>query len=173
MTSQERAYNTCLEMLQQRGYEIIDEDRENMQIVALKPNGEQMMTMFNNALKFNVKSMQEVISTMNTMELRHALVIYQAGITPATKSSLVQLEDMHIELFSEEDLQINITKHRLQPKFERLVSKEAEEFKKKYGLKIGTLRSDKPISMFFHYQKGDIIRVTRPSGYITYRIVKG
>ena len=110
---------------------------------------------------------------MNELEVIHSLVIYRDSITPATKSTLSQTTDIIIELFAEEDLQYNITKHYLQPKFERLSDEEADEFKKKYGVKFGTLRLDRPISCFYNYQKGDIIRIIRKDGYISYRIVKG
>ena len=56
-------------------------------------------------------------------------------------------------MFAEEDLQYNITKHRLQPTFERIEDKEAEEFKQKYGMKFGTLRLDRPIARFYDYKR--------------------
>ena len=46
---------------------------------------------------------------------------------------------------------------------------------KKYGIKHGILRHDKPISRFYNYSKGDVIRIHRKennSDYITYRIVR-
>lgn len=170
--SQERAYNTCLEMLSQREYEIVDQDPEMLRIIALKPDNTQMCVIFNTASKFDSKSLKEVISIMKELEINHSLVVYRESITPATKSTLSQSLDMTIELFAEEDLQYNITKHRLQPKFQRLPDSEAEDFKKKYGMKFGALRIDKPIARFYGYQRGDVIRIIRPCDYISYRIVK-
>lgn len=171
--TQERAFDICLEMLQQRDYEIMEEEKDILRIVALKPDGQQMCVIFNLAPKFDTKSMKEIISIMNELEVIHSLVVYRDSITPATKSTLSQISDIIIELFAEEDLQYNITKHYLQPKFERLVDEESEEFKKKYGVKFGILRSDRPIARFYNYQKGDVIRIIRKDGYISYRIVKG
>ena len=68
---------------------------------------------------------------------------------------------MEFELFSIDDLQYNITKHVLQPKFERLSEKEAQDFKKSYGIKFPVLRKDDPISRFYNYKRGDVIRVKR------------
>ena len=79
---------------------------------------------------------------------------------------------MRVELFALEDLQYNITKHRLQPKFECLSDKDADDFKKKYGVKFGTLRLDRPIACFYDYKRGDVIRIIRSDGYISYRIVR-
>jgi len=164
----ERIKNTILEMLEQRGYTIVDTDN----IMAIKPDGTQIIVFFNESPSFDTKSMKEVLSVMNEAGVVHSIVVYKDKVTPATKSTLEQCDDMKIELFAEEDLQINITKHRLQPIFEKLKDEQAIEFKKTFGLKFGVLRVDRAISRFYDYSKGDVIRITRPDGYINYRIVK-
>lgn len=169
----ERAYLTCLNMLKKRNYKILNENKLEMQILCEKINNEKVLLLFNTTPKFDTKSMKEIISMMNKSKLRHVIVIYKDTVTPATKNILSQSVDMYIELFAEEDLQIDITEHILQPKFECLSDVEAEEFKKKYGIKFGSLRVDRPISRFYDYKKGDIIRIIRKDGYISYRIVKG
>ena len=167
--SKERARQVCLEMLLQRGYSIIDD--ENM--TCLKPDGNQAIVFFNESPSFDTKSMKEIFSVMSETGVNHSIVVYKDKVTPATKSTLEQSEDMKIELFAEEDLQFNITKHRLQPIFEKLSEDEATEFKKTFGMKYGTLRLDRPIARFYDYKRGDVIRIKRSDGYINYRIVKG
>jgi len=160
----------CLEMLHQREYKI-EEDKDNY-ITALKPNGLKMSVLFHEGSKFDVKAMKETISTMNEMKVTHALIIYKNDVTPATRTTLLRSLEFEIELFAEKDLQYNITKHRLQPKFERLDTKESSEFTKKYGTMFPTLRLERPISRFYNYKRGDVIRIIRKDGYITYRIVR-
>jgi DNA-directed RNA polymerase I, II, and III subunit RPABC1 len=116
--------------------------------------------------------MKEAFSHMNEIGINHSIVIYQDGITAATKNTLSHALDRKIELFHEEDLQINITKHSLQPKFIKLDNTEAENFKRDYGVKFGTLRHDKPIARFYDYNKGDVIKILRKDGSIYYRIVR-
>jgi len=166
--SNSNARKTVLEMLDQRGYTIVDTEN----IMALKPDGSQIIVFFNESTSFDTKSMKEILSVMNEAGVVHSIVIYKDKVTPATKSTLEQCDDMKIELFAEEDLQINITKHRLQPLFEKLKDDEIVEFKKSFGLKFGILRIDRPIARFYNYSKGDVIRITRSDGYINYRIVK-
>ena len=166
--SNSNARKTVLEMLEQRGYTIVDTEN----IMALKPDGSQVIVFFNESTSFDTKSMKEILSVMNEAGVVHSIVIYKDKVTPATKSTLEQCDDMKIELFAEEDLQINITKHRLQPLFEKLKDDEIVEFKKSFGLKFGILRIDRPIARFYNYSKGDVIRITRSDGYINYRIVK-
>ena len=172
----EKAHQVCLEMLEQREYSIIEDEPDR--IIALKPNNKQMIVFFSDTPKFNVKNIQVYISIMNDLEIFHAIIIYQDGVTSFTKKTIDQSLEMYFELFAVEDLQYNITKHSLQPTFERLPPKDATQFKKDFGLKFGTMKSDDPISLFYDYTKGDVIRISRQSKhsktpYITYRIVKG
>jgi DNA-directed RNA polymerase subunit H (RpoH/RPB5) len=171
-TPEQKAFDICLEMLDQRVCSVEEEDRENLRIIATKPDGDQLCVLFNSTPKFDTKSMKEVITFMNEANMKHAIIVYTEGVTPATKSTLAQTDEMYLELFDRQDLQYNITKHRLQPVFTRLYDKEAESFKQTYGTKFGTLRHEKPIARFYDYRKGDVIRVTREDGYVNYRIVR-
>jgi hypothetical protein len=119
-TPEQKAFDICLQMLDQRGCSVEEEDRENLRIVATKPDGDQLCVLFNSTPKFDTKSMKEVITFMNEANMRHAIIVHTEGVTPATKSTLAQTDEMYLELFDRQDLQYNITKHRLQPVFTRL-----------------------------------------------------
>jgi DNA-directed RNA polymerase subunit H (RpoH/RPB5) len=167
-------YKTCLEMLLQREYKIVDQE-DQTRIVAIKPNGKTMVVFFTEIPKFNVKGAQLHISLMNDMEIYHAIIVYKEGVTAFTRKAIMKSADLKFELFAEDDLRYNITKHRLQPVFERLSSEEAEIFKKEFGVKFGVMKSDDPIARFYAYANGDVIRVTRKTGmnkFVTYRIVR-
>ena len=167
----DKAYATCLEMLKQREYKITDTDEEH-RIISLKPNGESMVVYFTQLPKFNVKSMAEYISLMNEIGISHGLIVYKDSVTAMTKKAIEQSSEMRLELFAENDLQYNITKHRLQPTFERLKYTDAEKFKNKHGLKYPTLRKDDPIALFYDFSKGDVIKITRNTGHVMYRMVR-
>lgn len=166
-----KAMRFCIEMLEQRDYTSLDiqEDR----IIATKPDNRQMIVFLSTVPKFNVKSMSEYISITNEIGIKHLLIIYKDGVTASTRKAIEQLQDdIYIELFAEENLQLNITKHRLQPIFQTLSAQDNKEFKLKYGLKFPIMKKDDPIACFYDYKKGDIIRVIRKNGIIDYRIVK-
>ena len=110
---------------------------------------------------------------MNDLQIFHAIIVYKDGVTSFTKKAIEQSMEMKFELFAQEDLQYNITKHRFQPKFEKLDLEEAIDLKKKYGINFPIIRKDDPIAKFYNYQKGDIIKILRNSNYTSYRIVKG
>ena len=166
----EKAYETCLEMLYQRKYEISEKGEDS--IIAVKPDGNEVVVFFSNHPKFNVKNIQTYITTMDSMEIFHSIIVYIDGITAFTKKAIEQSLEMTFELFAVEDLQYNITKHRLQPKFEVLSDTDATKFKAKYGTRFNIIRKDDPIAKFYYYQKGDIIQVIRKNGYVNYCIVK-
>lgn len=167
-------YQTCLEMLQQRKYKITEKE-DPTRILATKPDGKQMAVFFTDVPKFNVKNIQVYISIMNEMGIFHSIIVYKEGVTAFTRKAIMKSVEMKFELFAEEDLRYNITKHRLQPIFEKLPAKEAETFKKKFGVKFGVMRSDDPIARFYAYKRGDVIRVIRgaTNKFITYRLVRG
>ena len=81
------------------------------------------------------------------------------------------------ELFTQDELQYNITKHRLVPKHIKLNNEDAKDFKKKYGLKFPALLKTDPVCRFYDFQRGDVIKIIRQEScgntYITHRIVKG
>jgi DNA-directed RNA polymerase subunit H (RpoH/RPB5) len=166
----EKAHKICIEMLHQRNYEIIDDGEDK--IVATKPDGTQMIVFFADSNKFNVKNIQVYISLMNDLQIFHAIIVYKEGVTSFTKKAIDQSMEMTFELFAEKDLQYNITKHRYQPKFELLSIEETDNLKKSYKHSFPIMRKDDPIANFYNYQKGDIIKIIRHSGYVNYRIVK-
>jgi DNA-directed RNA polymerase I, II, and III subunit RPABC1 len=172
MTS--RAYQIVEEMFQERGYEIIEQDDER--ILANKDSKNQICAFIPKVMtKFNVEKIQEYISMLKKMDIWHCLIVYKDTATPIAKKVVEESKDIMIELFNEDELQYNITKHFLVPKHELVYkkkSKECEEFKKKYSDKFPIILKSDPVSRFYGYNKGDIIKITRKNGYVMYRIVK-
>lgn len=179
MTSQ--IYKTCLELTKQRGYEIVEEQEDL--ISSVKPDGETFYVFINGLNQFNVSSLFHYVNIMKELNTKHILVVYRDKITTKAQQTVDLMADtpitykklayppMKIELFAEEDLKYNITKHRLQPKFELLDDNSATEFKKNWS-KYGTMKVSEPIARFYNYKRGNVVRITRHNGIIYYRIVK-
>ena len=84
-------------------------------------------------------------------------------------------KEFKIELFHVDELQYNITTHYLVPKHEihcKKGTKECLKFKKTYSDNFPILLRNDPISRFFDYEKGDVIRITDSDGFVSFRIVK-
>lgn len=172
-TPEEIAIDTITEMITQRGYKIIQTDEDK--IIAENTDGENIVVFTNPVVKFSIDRIKEYISILHNINMNHCIVIYVDSITPATKKLVNDSIDVKIEVFRLEELQYNITKHKLVPKHQRLLPNRAKNFKKKYGLKFATILVTDPISRFYNYSKGDVIKISRKSDrgiYVTYRIVK-
>lgn len=169
-----RAIATTKEMMVQRGFSIIKETEEH---IVYKNNKHRKVLIFKTLiLKFNTDKVKECISIINEQKIKQCIVIYTECITPMAKKLVKTSIEHSIELFNLSELQYNITKHRLVPKHIRLTLDESKEFKKRFGSKHPTLLKTDPISRFYNFKRGDIIRVIRSSNgnnYIAYRIVKG
>ena len=82
------------------------------------------------------------------------------------------LPNITFELFSLDNLQYNITKHRYVRPHIKLTKSEQEEFRQKMGTDIPLLLKTDPICRFYNFEKGDIIKIIRKDNFISYRIVK-
>jgi DNA-directed RNA polymerase subunit H (RpoH/RPB5) len=168
----EKAISICKEMLEQRGYTITKEEKMLLEGENKKDVSDKIIVFASSNLKFNVKNIQNYINAMHERKIMHSIIIYVEGVTSFTKKAIKQSNDMEFEIFAQDDLQYNITKHKLQSQFRKLSLKESEDFKKKFGIKIPVLKLDDPISRFYNYKKGDIIEVTRKNGSICHRMIK-
>ena len=170
----EKAYEICVEMIKQRGYKIVDSDNER--ILSVKPDNSQMCVFVVPSHKFNVETIQEYISMMKKMNLSHCIIVIKENATPIAKKIIDESPDLEIELFYVDELQYNITKHYLVPKHELAFKKgtvDYNTFKKKYMAdNFPVILKSDAVSRFYAFQKGDIIKITRPNGLIMYRIVK-
>lgn len=186
---EDNARKYCLEMLQDRGYVITE---PGSTILAIKPDGKQVMVSFSQVPKFNREACTETLAEMNELEISHVIVVYRDGVTAHTRSVCAQFDTAaahsddedpkKFELFAIEDLQYNIRKHRLQPVFERLSSEVAQQFKEDFGTGdpkssagYPAMKSTDPIVRHYGWKIGDVIKVTRGSGdmaFVAWRVVR-
>ena len=166
----ERFHKTCIEIIKQREYEILNQDEDK--IIGIK-DGKKICVVLSVIPKFNVDRIEECISLLNKLEIKHAIIIYAENITSVAKTMVENLKEIKLELFNVDELQYNITNHKLVPKHTRLSEEEAAIFKKTQGVKFGSILRTDPVSRFYGYERGDIIKVTSVGGVITYRIVRG
>lgn len=166
----EQSYRVCIELLQQRDYEIVEQEEDFVR--AKKPDDNFMCVFITDIAKFNNVHAQKYIGIMNDMKIEHSIIVYKNNVTSAVKNIKHNFQGMRIELFSQEELQYNITTHKYQPKFEVLCEKDSERFKKIYDTKFPVMLKTDPIARFYGYQKGDVVKVTRKNGYVMYRMVQ-
>jgi DNA-directed RNA polymerase I, II, and III subunit RPABC1 len=180
MNDEKYAIKVLSEMLIDRGYHIQHIDSENISeqtyvIKAfMKDQPKDVILCFISPTteeKLNIQGIKDRICVMNKENASRCIIVYRTNVTSSAKKSLETLE-YHFELFGLHELQINITKHRLVPRHQKVSMEEKEELDLKYKGKLPFILHGDAVSRYYAYQKGEYIRITRKNGTILYRVVK-
>lgn len=170
-----KAVEICLEMLQDRGYTSTEthetEDKDEMTVLVNETTNSKICIHINYFGKLNVQQIESFFSKTQSIGLNHCIILYQNSITPKA-NKIISICKIKCELFTIDELQYNLTKHYLVPKHIRLNVSQSKTFKAKYGTKIPILFSSDPVSRYYDFKCGDIIRIERKDNIIGYRIVK-
>jgi DNA-directed RNA polymerase subunit H (RpoH/RPB5) len=134
-------------------------------------NDSKILCFIHNDDKLNIQGIKDKLSIMNKEGVDKCIIVYKNSVTSSAKKSIDTI-DYTIELFSMDELQLNITHHRIFPKHEKSTSEEKEELEKKYKGKLPVLLSSDVASRYYNFKKGEYVRITRKDGSIIYRIVK-
>ena len=169
-----------LEMFEARGYEnieIVDSDAVlfEIKIIGHDPvKNEKVRLLYFETPKFNVRTAEVCVEHVEHAEdLKHIVVVYRHDITCFAKRVLDTYKGALVEHMPAKELEINITRHVLQPKhFIRLSNNAADTFKKKWGTSFPKMRSNDKIARYFNFVKGDVVEVHRTDGDVVYRIVE-
>lgn len=169
-----QAYIITQELFRKRGYNIIEKDDE--MILAIKPDGNQICAFIpKTSCNFNVDYIQKIIYTLNEMDMdiKHCLIVYKRRTPVANKviEESNQCGKIKFELFHEDELQYDLTTHKYVPKHELYYKNNTEDAKKfKKDLHPIISKID-PVSRFYDFNLGDVIKVTRKNGTVIFRIV--
>jgi len=162
-------YKVVQEMLNQRGYKI-NEKSENRYIAT--KDIDKLLVIFSEYTKLNIDSIKTHLKNVNELGFKHVIIVYNNVITASAKKVINHLTNIKIEIFSKSELEFNITKHRLSKPHIKLTGKYAQDIKKKYGKNLPIILESDPQSRFYGFSRGDIIKIIRKNGIISYRIVK-
>ena len=170
---------TIDEMLNDRKYYLSKTNQENKELIYSKDkdnkdkdnkDNENIIIFFPQEKKVNIDIVKEKIYRMKNCDIKKCIIVYKETITSSAKKTL-ELLSSDIELFIEEELKYNITKHYLVPKHIRLPEKEKKQLKEKFGKKMPVLLKSDPISRYYNYKKGDTIKILRDNDIVCYRVV--
>lgn len=165
-----KANETLKKILLDRGYTLEEESKENFSLRGYKDKN-HIITFICTDDKLSIQGIKEFISIMNKEKCLKCIIIYRDSVTSSAKKSL-EIMEYNIELFSINELQFNITEHRLVPLHERVSKEEKENLEQNYKGKLPIILSSDPISRYYYFQRGEYIRITRKDGTIHYRVVK-
>jgi DNA-directed RNA polymerase I, II, and III subunit RPABC1 len=176
---EEQAIKVLSEMITDRNYTIdysYNEIRENEEkepfcIRGRNRDNDVILCFISDEDKLNIQGIKDRISVMNREGSKRCIIVYRTSVTSSAKKSLETLE-YDFELFAIQELQLNITKHRLVPRHTIASPSEKSELDKNYKGKIPILLQTDAVSRYYAFQKGDYVRITRKNGAVMYRHVK-
>lgn len=128
-------------------------------------------------IKFKKTDMEYIIQLMEEKKADKSVIVIHDKVNAIITNTISSMEDT-IQLFSEDELMTDITKHAFMPKFYKLTQEEKNNLVEYYNTPEKNfpafLRKD-AIVRYFDWKVGDMIRIERYNGTthpdIYYRIV--
>lgn len=166
----ERVLKTCVEMLKDRKYnvtvdcrtvgDIIYKIEQNDSVMVGESQSGTAIVFFHNEDRVGVKQLRNWNDCNQGSQI---IIVSIEGPTAFTKKEAEQ-NYPDVQFFTFKDLCVNITRHHLVPKHEKLEKNEVnyqvstdEDWPKLY--------TTDAISQYYNFKPGDLIRVTRIMGY--------
>ena len=130
-------------------------------------------------LKLNMSTISNFVEEMKNIQAIDSGIIIIAGkLTQQAKQKIDEINtQIRVEVFTEGELVVNITKHELVPKHILLSPEQKSELLKRYNIKQSQLPKifvTDPVAKYHGLKRGDVVKIVRVSEtagkYITYRI---
>ena len=191
-----RVWKTLNKMMQDRGYEIEDDNfaqmtydewleknnsKSTLNGIFYKKLGENVERLYYEYLsgaKLIANDISIFFSKMQDAKAETGIIIISGVLSPQAKTKLADInQELQVECFNISELMINITEHTYVPKHILLTGEEKKALMKRYKIKENQLpkilRSD-PMSKYLGLKRGDVVKIIRDSEtagkYVTYRI---
>ncbi len=160
-------------------------------------NLDECLVLFTDEQKVGVQAIKHFIHVIEKNKCTHLLLVLKDSITPFGKNVLQDIQKIDtnnkliIEVFKENELQINPTKHSLTPLHEKLSKTEKNEITKRFAKsdkneitstpniqlsQLPRILKTDPICKYYGLVRADVVRITRKSTNtqecsISYRLV--
>lgn len=172
---EKQAVSVVEEMLTDRGYNIVYIDRDlnkgESYVIKANKDNDWCLCCINHEEKVNIAGIKERISILNRESANRCIIIYRSSVTSTAKKSIDTLE-YNFELFGLNELQLNITRHRLVPRHVRVTEEENKMLEEKFKGKLPQMLTSDPVSRYYAFARGEYIRIHRKDGSMMYRVVK-
>merc|ERR1711920_499384 len=143
-------------------------------------HGQQLIVFFPEENKrVGAKPIRILAEKMDEKGIKEAVLVVRQPLTPLARTAVNEaLAKMRIDVFHENELIINITRHELVPKHVPLTDEEKQQLLNRYKMKPSQLprvQLSDPMPRYFGLQKDQVMKIIRPSEtagrYVTYRLV--
>merc|ERR1711948_163331 len=144
--------------------------REKFIILVHKANfPEQQLIVFfpEENKRVGVKPIRVLAEKMDEKAIKEAILVVRQPLTPLAKTAIQEaMSKMRIEVFHENELIVNITRHELVPKTVPLTPEEREQLLNRYKMKPSQLprvQLTDPLARYFGMQRDEVMMIIRPS----------
>lgn len=179
-----RVRKTSMEMLEDRGYQISEEDQnmnyedftdrleENaIQLIAISHENPLKMAYVTFILEARSFSKKDLVALKATMDEKYptnevTVIIVQDKQTPQIAKELQNDEYKLYEIFSMKNLMFNITHHEIVSKHILLTQEEADLILKQYQTtraQLPKLLTTDPVAKYYGMKAGDVCKIIRQS----------
>ena len=179
-----RVRKTSIEMLEDRGYEVNEEDKnmnyedftnrleENaIQLIAVHRGNPIKMAYVAFILDAKSFSKKDLVALKATMDEKYptnevTVIIVQDKQTPQIAKELLNDEYKLYEIFSMKNLMFNITHHEIVPKHILLTQEEVDLILKQYQTtraQLPKVLTTDPVAKYYGMKAGDVCKIIRQS----------
>ena len=128
--------------------------------------------------KVNTVYINEFLELMREIKVNSGIIIISGKLSQQAKQKIQEInQELQVEIFTVNELVVNITEHELVPKYILLSKEDKEILLKRYKIKENQLPKilvTDPVARFLGLKRGDVVKIIRNSEtagrYITYRI---
>ncbi len=141
-------------------------EKDDLTFTCSKPgNHSKLMVIFAKEDSIGIKPIVSLMEKMTTDKIRHCLLIYPKTVTAPAKKHILKSK-LWIELFSENELVLNISKHQSMPVHSLLTGQEKAQLLQQTNIKETQLPHILPTDAMAKYlgaRRGDVLRIVRNS----------
>jgi DNA-directed RNA polymerases I, II, and III subunit RPABC1 len=157
---------------------VLDRSVLNFQVDHKDSQQDKLYVFFPEDMSVGVKPIRTFLEKMNENNVFKCIVIYRSSLTPSATKVMASLAPKYImEQFSESELVVNITEHKLVPQHIVLSDEEKKALLARYRLKdtqLPRILISDPVARYYGLHRGEVVKILRPSEtagrYVTYRI---
>ena len=180
------AWNTCKQMIRDRGYNLSPNyeklsqidinyllDNNTLNMIGQRANDERIFVKFINMSKTKVSYLQGIIDELKSQHAKTTIILILKKKPSSIIKKLETRGDFNIQIFSTKVLLVNPTKYSLVPLHIKLNTDEVDKIMLKYNIlcksQLPLLLPNDPIVKYYNFKKDDIIKIVKKS-QMTYEI---